>query len=67
MKIGQPEIRIKLEEVKKVSHVLDTLPAEMFGGSDFWMETMVIIKISTYAWYLRTFDFLSAMYLQSHF
>ena len=49
MKIGQPEIRIKLEEVKKVSHVLDTLPAEMFGGSDFWMETMVIIKISTYA------------------
>ena len=23
-----------------------TLPAEMFGGSDFWLETRVIIKIS---------------------
>ena len=23
-----------------------TLPAEMFGGSDFWLETKVIIKIS---------------------
>ena len=33
----------------------NTLPAEMFEGSDFWMETMVIIKISTYAWYLRSF------------
>ena len=22
------------------------LPAEMFGGSDFWLETRVIIKIS---------------------
>ena len=23
----------------------NTLPAEMFGGSDFWLETRVIIKI----------------------
>ena len=25
---------------------LCTLPAEMFGGSNFWLETRVIIKIS---------------------
>ncbi len=24
-----------------------TLPAEMFGVTDFWLETWVIIKIST--------------------
>ena len=23
----------------------NTLPAEMFGGSDFWLETRVIIQI----------------------
>ena len=26
--------------------MVDALPAEMFGGSDFWLETRVIIKIS---------------------
>ena len=26
--------------------IAHTLPAEMFGGSDFWLETRVIIKIS---------------------
>ena len=29
-----------------ISKILLTLPAEMFGGSDFWLETRVIIKIS---------------------
>ena len=33
--------------------------AEMFGGSDFWLETRVIIKISTHSWYPRTFDWFS--------
>ena len=26
---------------------VNTLGAEMFGGSDFWLETRIIIKIST--------------------
>ena len=28
-----------------------SLPAEMFGGSDFWLETRVIIKILTHPCY----------------
>ena len=28
---------------------IGTLPAEMFWGSDFWLETRVIIKISTHS------------------
>ena len=28
----------------------------MFGWSDFWLETRVIIKISTHPWYPRNFD-----------
>ena len=31
----------------------------MFGGSDFWLETRVIVKISTHSWYPRTFDWFS--------
>ena len=34
-----------LKRYKEVFTV-STLPAEMFGGSDFWLETRVIIKIS---------------------
>ena len=33
-----------------VSNLLSTLAAEMFGGSDFRLETRVIIKISTHPW-----------------
>ena len=33
-----------------------TLPAEMFGRSDFWLKTRVIIKILTHSWYPRKFD-----------
>ena len=32
-----------------VDPCLGTLPAEMFGGSDFWLETRVIIKILTHS------------------
>ena len=27
----------------------NTLPAKMFGGTDFWLETRVIIKILTHS------------------
>ena len=34
----------KLTLDQSISNIA-TLPAEMFGGSDFWLETRVIIKI----------------------
>ena len=36
--------------------VIVTLGVEMFGLNDFWLETRVIIKISTHPCYPRTFD-----------
>ena len=36
-----------------------TLPAEMFGGSDFWLEIRVIIKISTHPCYPLNVDWFS--------
>ena len=29
-----------------VLRVVDTLPAEMFGGTEFWLYTITIIKLS---------------------
>ena len=39
--------------------MLYTLMAKMFRMGDFWLETRVIIKILTHAWYPRTFDWFS--------
>ena len=52
-KIYKPQVFLGYDSV------LATLPAEMFEGSDFWLETRVIIKISTHSWYPRNFDQLS--------
>ena len=42
----------------KQKNISFTLGPKMFGGGggDFWLETRVIIKISTHSWYPRTFD-----------
>ena len=50
---------IDIEFVSNSHNLITTLVAEMFGGSDFWLETRVNIKISTHSWYPRTFEWFS--------
>ena len=41
---------IKFRKISQALHITcNTLAAEMFLGSDFWLETRVIIKISTHS------------------
>ena len=44
-----------------------TLGAEMFEGSDFWLETRVIIKSLTHSWYPRTFGWFSWKWSKTKF
>ena len=44
---------------ESLNSLTSTLGAEMFGVGDFWLETRVILKISSHSWYPRTFDFFS--------
>ena len=47
------------ESILQKVWALGTLPAEMFGGSDFWLETRVIIKMSTHPCQPINFDLFS--------
>ena len=47
-----PEDRLRnIEAGLTRAREVHTLPAETFGGSEFWLETRVIIKISTHPCY----------------